>query len=146
MTSLANTITRELGAYQTRDLTAMVKQVQDVLAQMPSEEPARAQQQNAAEQAGEASGGTTGEAANTNARNNNHVVHHAEPTGPPPVQPAEEPFIPPRPDRPLSANEKLLQKLRKKMREMERIEQKLADNGKVDPLQMQKLTQKGSLK
>merc|ERR1711957_693543 len=49
-------------------------------------------------------------------------------------------------DRPKTELEKELQKLRKKMREIERIEDKLRIGEKVDPLQLQKLEKKIEIK
>eukprot|EP00933_Yihiella_yeosuensis_P037752 TRINITY_DN31743_c0_g1_i1.p1 TRINITY_DN31743_c0_g1~~TRINITY_DN31743_c0_g1_i1.p1 ORF type:complete len:512 (+),score=147.34 TRINITY_DN31743_c0_g1_i1:72-1538(+) len=61
------------------------------------------------------------------------------------VQEAAAPAAPPREERPKTENEKAVARLRKKMREIKTIEEKLARGEKVDPLQLPKLEKKSDL-
>jgi len=154
--SIFAAVQKDLGA-QSRDLTALVKQVKVIMPQFSDDTVCEALVQSdediqravdlllSAEFASKAAKkkkerkerqAAASEAAPTQAGVSGVAAGNEE------LQPEQSTMEPERESRPKTATEREAARLRKKLREIERIEERLARGEKVDPLQLPKLDKK----
>lgn len=149
--TLATTVTAEFTGYQSRDLTSLVRKVKEVLPQCTDDAACEALIANGEEIRAAVDYLLTV----TKVQRERYkpkkepkveapaVVSEVDPVAAEDPAVLTEPLVESsEPPRVLSENEKLQMKLRKKLRDIERIEAKLATAQKVDPLQLPKLEKK----
>jgi len=149
MASIFASVNKDLGA-NARDLTGLVKQVKDILPQHSDDVICEALIQND-EDVMRAVDLLLSSAFASKAQKKRD--RHREQQPPQNRQVCEEPVAAPqepieeieKEERPKTAAEKLAAKLRKKLREIERIEERVRRGEKVDPLQMPKISKKSEV-